>query len=61
MSSEKTNTNGILLELEFFRALVVDIDDALDDNDPQKAAKLVDEAKNKIDSVIKDLQYHGGI
>lgn len=52
---------NILVELEFFKALVVDIDEALDANDPEKAAQLLRQARNKIDQVIKTLQYAGGI
>ena len=51
----------ILVELEFFRALVVDIDDALEAKDPEKAAQLVQQAREKIDQVIQTMQFAGGI
>ena len=51
----------ILVELEFFKALVVDIDEALDQNDPARAAELVQQAREKIDQVIQTMQYAGGI
>jgi hypothetical protein len=51
----------ILVELEFFKALVVEIDDALDAKDPDKAAQLVQEARKKIDAVIQTMQFAGGI
>ena len=52
---------NILVELEFFKALVVDIDDALEANDPEKATQLLKQARSKIDLVIETLQYAGGI
>ena len=52
---------NILVELEFFKALVVDIDDALDANDPEKATQLLRQARDKINRVIETLQYAGGI
>jgi len=51
----------ILVELEFFKALVVEIDDALDKNDPDKASELVLQAREKIDQVIQTMQFAGGI
>lgn len=51
----------ILVDLEFVKSLVVDIDEALNKGDSGNAVALLKEARTKIDGVIQTLQYHGGI
>lgn len=55
------SVESILIDLEFVKALVVDMDNAVETRDSEKAASLLNEARDKIDSMIKTLQFSGGI
>ena len=54
------NVESILIDLEFVKSLVVDMDNAVETHDSEKAATLLNEARNKIDSMIKTLQVKDG-
>ncbi|MCH7872149.1 MAG: hypothetical protein IID33_10665 [Planctomycetes bacterium] len=55
------SVEAILIDLEFVKALVVDMDNAVETRDSEKAASLLNEARDKIDSMIKTLQFNRGI
>ncbi len=54
-------TPSVLVDLEFVKALVVNLDSKLEQSDPEKLVKQLQDARGKIDEVIKTLQYNGGI
>ncbi len=64
MDNDKTtspDTNAILVDLEFVKSLVVNLDVDLEKDEPEKVIKSLQEARDRIEEVIRQLQYGGGI
>lgn len=54
-------TPSVLVDLEFVKSLVVNLDSKLEQSDPEQLVQQLQDARGRIDDVIKTLQYHGGI
>jgi hypothetical protein len=54
-------TPSVLVDLEFVKSLVVNLDSKLEQSDPDTLVQQLQDARCKIDEVIKTLQYNGGI
>ena len=64
MDKDKTtapDTNSILVDLEFVKSLVVNLNVDLERDEPEKIVKNLQEARDRIEEVIRQLQYGGGI
>ena len=52
---------SVLVDLEFVKSLVVNLDSKLEQSDPDKLVQQLEDARGRIDDVIKTLQFNGGI
>ena len=55
------DSSSVLVDLEFVKALLVNMDSAVEQEDPSKLIGKLEEARTKIDEIIQNLQYQGGI